>query len=114
MSSSSDLSPLLRVPRDVAGWVSAFDLTAVPVLADTAATIEDLRAHEDGVDAHVLAEAISVDPLMTLKLLAHVGHLRRGRDGGEPETVTAALVMLGIPPFFRAFGPQEAVETEMS
>lgn len=114
MSSSSDLSPLLRVPRDVAGWVSAFDLTAVPVLADTAATIEDLRAHEDGVDAHVLAEAISVDPLMTLKLLAHVGHLRRGRDGGEPETVTAALVMLGIPPFFRAFGPQEAVETVMS
>jgi HD-like signal output (HDOD) protein len=61
-----------------------------------------------------LAQGISVDPLMTLKLLAHVGHLRRGRDGGEPETVTAALVMLGIPPFFRAFEPQLAVETVMS
>lgn len=114
MSSAIDVSPLLRVPRDVAGWVAAFDIAAVPILSETAVTIEDLRAHEDDVDAHVLAQAISVDPLMTLKLLAHVGHLRRGRDGGEPETVTAALVMLGIPPFFRAFGPQSAVETLMS
>ncbi|MCK7498814.1 MAG: hypothetical protein MZW92_55820 [Comamonadaceae bacterium] len=61
---------------------------------------------EDAVDAHLLAEAIASDPLMTLKLLAHVAHLRRGRDGSDTETVTAALVMLGIPPFFRAFGPQ--------
>ena len=114
MSSAIDVSPLLRVPRDVAGWVAVFDLGAVPILSETAATIEDMRAHEDEVDAHVLAQAISVDPLMTLKLLAHVGHLRRGRDGGEPETVTAALVMLGIPPFFRAFGPQSAVETVMA
>lgn len=114
MSPATDHSPLLRVPRDVAGWVAAFDLTAIPILAETAGTIEEMRALEDEVDAHVLAQGISVDPLMTLKLLAHVGHLRRGRDGGEPETVTAALVMLGIPPFFRAFEPQLAVETVMS
>lgn len=114
MSSATDLSPLLRVPRDLAGWVAAFDLAAIPVLAETAGTIEEMRAHEDIVDAHVLAQVIAVDPLMTLKLLAHVGHLRRGRDGGEPETVTAALVMLGIPPFFRAFGPQSAAEAVMS
>jgi HD-like signal output (HDOD) protein len=99
------------VPRDVAAWVAEFDVSALPVLEETANTIEAMHANEDAVDAHVLAQAISVDPLMTLKLLAHVGHLRRGRDGGEPETVTAALVMLGIPPFFRAFGAQTAVES---
>lgn len=105
---------LQRVPRDVAGWIAEFDVTALPVLAETADTIEDMRANEDAVDAHLLAQAISVDPLMTLKLLAHVGHLRRGRDGGEPETVTAALVMLGIPPFFRTFGPQTGVESTLA
>lgn len=104
----------LRVPHDVAAWVAEFEVSALPILEETAATIEAMRANEDAVDAHVLAQAIAVDPLMTVKLLAHVGHLRRGRDGGEPETVTAALVMLGIPPFFRAFGPQAAVETDLA
>jgi HD-like signal output (HDOD) protein len=102
------------VPHDVAAWVAEFEVSALPILGDTASTIEAMRANEDAVDAHVLAQAIAVDPLMTVKLLAHVGHLRRGRDGGEPETVTAALVMLGIPPFFHAFGPQAAVETDLA
>jgi HD-like signal output (HDOD) protein len=43
-----------------------------------------------------------------------VAHLRRGREGSEVETVTEALVMLGIPPFFRAFGPQEAAEERLA
>ena len=51
------------------------------------------------------------DPLMTIKVLAHVAHLRRGRGGSDTETPTATLVMLGIPPFFRAFGAQETVES---
>lgn len=100
-------------PHDVAGWVMQFDVMSLPVLAETAALIEAMRCNEDAVDAHVLAQAISLDPLMTVKLLSHVGYLRRGRDGGEPETVTAALVMLGIPPFFRAFGPQETIEARL-
>jgi hypothetical protein len=54
----------------------------------------------------LLAEVVANDPLMTLKLLAQVAHLRRGRDGGEAETVTEALVMLGISPFFKAFGAE--------
>ncbi len=99
-----------RTPRDTAGWARLFELDALPVLAMTARSLEEFRANEDAVDAHRLAETIAADPIMTLKLLAHVGHLRRGREGGEPETVTAALVMLGIPPFFRRFGPQAAIE----
>jgi len=83
------------------------------VLAETAEALEALRANEDDVDAHLLSETFSTDPLMTLKLLAHVSRLRRSRDAdsrSDAETVTAALVMLGIGPFFRTFGPQTAVE----
>lgn len=103
-----------RAPRDVQAWAALFDHRALPVLARTAAQLEEFRAMEDAVDAHMLAELINTDPLMTLKLLAHVAHLRRGREGSEVETVTEALVMLGIPPFFNAFGPQETAEDRLA
>lgn len=103
-----------RPPRDVTGWARVFDPKALPVLASTAGEIEALGAIEDDVDAHRLAEAIGNDPLMSLKVMAHVAQLRRGRDGGEPETLRAALVMLGIPPFFNTFVSQETVEGRLS
>ncbi len=108
---------IVRVPRDVEGWVRCFDPTSLPVLSGTAQMLEELRPNEDQVDAHLLAETVSADPLLTLKVLAHVARLRRGRDEGtrgHPETVTAALVLLGIGPFFRAFGPQPTVEETLA
>ena len=105
---------ITKAPADVAGWARCFDVTQLPVLSDTAQALEDWRQCEDQVDAHLMAETIATDPLMTLKLLAHVAALRhrRGavREGSDAETVTAALVMLGISPFFDAFGPQPCVE----
>jgi HD-like signal output (HDOD) protein len=103
-----------RAPRDVAGWAALFDHRQLPVLAATAAALAELRENEDAVDAHLLAETVNQDPLMTLKLLAHVAHLRRGREGSEVETVTEALVMLGIPPFFRAFAEPEVAEERLA
>ncbi len=97
-------------PHNLAGWVALFDPASLPVLASTALALEELRPVEDSVDAHLLAETITSDPLMTLKLLSHVARLRQGRGGSDTETVTEALVMLGIPPFFRGFGPQTAAE----
>lgn len=105
---------ITQAPADVAGWARCFDLAQLPVLAHTALALEEWRVCEDHVDAHLMAETIATDPLMTLKLLAHVAALRhrRGglREGSDAETVTAALVMLGITPFFNAFGAQECVE----
>lgn len=103
-----------RAPRDVAGWAALFKPAELPVLEDTAVSIEDWRAIEDEVDAHLLAESLAGDPLMTLKLLAHVAMVRRQRGWDDArsdvETVTEALVLLGIGPFFRAFGPQPSAE----
>jgi len=48
-----------------------------------------------------------------LKLMAHVAKLRcaRGHESrGEPETVTAALLLLGIGPFFRTFAALTSAE----
>ena len=101
---------ITQPPRDVAGWVAAFDAREIPVLAATDDAVAELALNEDAVDAHLLADTMVVDPLMTLKLLRHVAAMRRGRDQSDPETATEALVMLGITPFFRTFGAQPTVE----
>ena len=106
------LSPR-RTPFDVAGWVRWFQQADIPVLASTAGALEDLRANEDAVDARMLAEAIATDPLMTLKLLAYTAGLKGGRRATSVETVTEALVMVGITPFFRDFGPQQTIEQHL-
>ena len=104
-----------HAPADADGWVALFDPERLPVLAPTAAEIERWRRHEDAADAHALGEAIAGDPLMTLALMARVAALRRARDAeadarGAPETATAAIVLLGIGPFFRHFGPRPSVD----
>lgn len=105
---------LTEAPPDLAAWTRLCLAAPLPVLADTAAALEELRAAEDAVDAHLVAAAIAHDPLMTLKLLAHVAGVRSARTSGDPETVTAALVLLGIGPFFRAFGPQPTVAAHLA
>lgn len=113
VAATSPSGLIVRPLRDVSTWANVFSPSELPVLRSTADTLEDLRANEDEVDAHMLAEALAPDPLMTVKILAHVAQLRRARDSSDPESVTAALVFLGITPFFRAFGPQACVEDRL-
>jgi HD-like signal output (HDOD) protein len=92
------------------GWVKRLRALPIPVLATTARAIETLRADADSIDARRIAEVVAADPLMTLKLFVHAGANRSRHATADVETVTAALVMLGIDPFFRAFGSQSTVE----
>ena len=100
----------------LAAWVCYFCVTEMPVLAETAEAIEFLRAQEDergNVDAGSLTEVIENDPLMTLKLLAHVAAKRKPDAATSTETITSALLMIGIPPFFSTFGPQPTVQERL-
>ncbi|MBP9150007.1 MAG: HDOD domain-containing protein [Rhodoferax sp.] len=94
----------------IGAWTQYFRSADIPVLAATAQALEELRAIEDDVDANMLTAVIQSDPLMTLKLLAHVATLRRPGAMTETESVTTSLVLMGISPFFRRFGPQATVE----
>ena len=95
-------------------WTAHFCTTEIPVLAETAESLEAMRANEDDVDANSIGEMIASDPLMTLKVLAYAATHRNARMVTDTETVTAALVMMGITPFFRAFGPQPTVEQHLA
>lgn len=108
-------SPFITSPLpDASAWADAFDRLDMPVLESTAAAIDEFRPIEDAVDAHMLADAINDDPLMTLKLLRHVASRRSARATADAETVTAAMVLLGITPFFRAFEVLPSVEQRLS
>jgi HD-like signal output (HDOD) protein len=107
-SATAEGSPYSDV--NVGYWLSRFDASDLPVLASTVATLEQLRGIEDAVDAHLLADQLGEDPLMCLKVLRELSRVRQGRDAARIDTMTEALVMLGITPFFRAFGRQPEAE----
>lgn len=107
--------PPLQAPlQDLEAWTRHFRDAEIPIQATTADTLEELRANEDAVDANMLGDMISGDPLMSLKVLSNVSLHRSLRIVTDTETVTAALVMMGIGPFFRTFGPQPTVEDWLS
>lgn len=99
--------------RDLAAWTRYFREAEIPVLAATSRALEALRAIEDDVDAGMLNAVIQTDPLMTLKLMAHVAGKRRSGGSTETETITSSLLMMGIAPFFRNFGLQPTVEDRL-
>lgn len=106
--------PLLTQPlSDLRAWTAYLEDAEIPVQEDSAAALEALRLNEDEVDASSLGEVISTDPLMTLKVLAFASANRSANRVTDPETVIEALVMMGISPFFRAFGRQVTLEERL-
>ncbi|RZI80266.1 MAG: HDOD domain-containing protein [Rubrivivax sp.] len=84
-------------------WIKVFTNAAIPVLPASVAELEELRAMEDArgnVDAHMLSQNLGGDPLMTLKVLVRVAQDCTRRQIPTPETLTAAILMQGIGPFF--------------
>ena len=110
----SPLAAPLRQPLpDLGAWSAHFRSAPIPVLARTADALEALRALEDEVDANQIGEMVCRDPLMTLRVLSYAAANRPSRMVTDTGTVTAAIVMMGIGPFFRAFGPPPTVEDQL-
>ena len=97
---------------DLQAWIRHFCDAQIPILEASALALEDMRAldADDKVDANMLGSLIETDPFFTVKVLAYVASKRRRTEGTEAETVTSALMMIGVSPFLRAFGPQPTVE----
>ena len=97
----------------MAAWKRYFLSANIPVLAATAHRLEELRKQEDTVDAGTLNDLFAQDPFMMMKIIAHVATNRRSRVTTDQETLLSSLVMMGISPFFRNFGPQVSVEEHL-
>nr|HMS80956.1 HDOD domain-containing protein [Burkholderiaceae bacterium] len=105
---------LSRAPAGLGGWIQAIGDAEIPVLARTAQAIDALREDEDDVAPKAIAEIVLEDPLMSLKVLAHVARHRSARMTSDTETVTAALLMMGVSNFFRTFAGQATVEARLA
>ena len=114
MASSLSAHAVTRPLHDLDAWTTYLRNADIPVLADTAQALEAMRANEDKTDGNIIGEMISSDPLMTLKVLAYASTHRSRRCVTDIETVTAAIVMMGITPFFAAFGPQSTIEDRLA
>ena len=103
---------------DLAAWSGYLEQADIPVLATSAAALQRLRAAEEAdegsVDANRIGEAVACDPLLTLRVLAHAARHRPPRLLTDPQTVTAAVVLMGIPPFFHAFAAPPTVEQRLA
>ena len=85
-------------------WVAMFTNAAIPVLPASVAELAEMRLMEEtrgNVDAHMLSQNLGGDPLMTLKVLMQVSQDCHRRHVSTPETLTSAILMQGIGPFFR-------------
>src|SRR3982751_1471392 len=93
---------LVRPLPNLAAWTDHFRRAEIPVLRETIDALDGLRANEERTDANSIGEMISGDPLMTLKVLVHVGEHRGRTVVTGPETVISALLLMGRPPLFRS------------
>jgi HD-like signal output (HDOD) protein len=102
--SAMPISEPLTLPlRDLAAWSDHLSRIEIPVLPETVTGLAALAADEERADAQGIAEVVMRDPLMCVKLYRHMAQLRRGSQLTDVESVTGCIVMMGIPPFFRAF-----------
>jgi hypothetical protein len=93
---------------DLAAWSQYLMGRPIPVLLDTAEELlllAEVETRHGTVDAHLIDEAVGDDPLMTLQVLTHVSRHRTDRQVTDVHTVTAAVVLMGIGPFFQTFSP---------
>jgi len=95
-------------------WTARLASVAVPVLRTTRDQIEHWRERSDDADAHVLADLVLRDPLMCLRVLVNVSQKLGERLATPVETVTAALVLTGIEPFFRDFQELPVLEDRLA
>lgn len=103
--------------RDLPAWTNWFARIDVPVLRRSRARLLALKAREDAgeieLDSRTVAAALGGDPLMALRVFAHLARRRGARNAADVTTVERAIVMLGLAPFFRLAEEMGTVEERL-
>jgi HD-like signal output (HDOD) protein len=97
--------PSLTQPMPSAlSWAAWLEGADIPVLRTTANAIAAMATRPDETSAARVAEVVMGDPLMTARLFAKLGDSAGRRRSASIGSVTTAVVMMGLDPFFAAFG----------
>ena len=88
-------------PASLADWLAFLGRADIPVLKRTARELERLREDEVQLNARAVADVVTDDPLMTVKLLRYMQMHKRRNQTHELVDVKQALLMMGLDTFFR-------------
>lgn len=81
-------------------WVEFLTKADLPVLKQTARDLAVLHEDQNKLSARGVAQAIAIDPMMTVKLLRYLQQHKRRSQTSEVSLVEQALIMLGVEAFF--------------
>ena len=87
--------------KSMAAWLAFLGQAEIPVLKQTARELERLSADESHLDARSIANVVTDDPLMTVKLLRYMQTHKHRNQKYELVDVKEALLMMGLDAFFR-------------
>jgi HD-like signal output (HDOD) protein len=96
--------------KDMADWLAFFGRADIPVLRHTARELEGLRADETLLNARSIANVVTDDPLMTVKLLRYMQTHKHRIQKYELVDVKQTLLMMGLDAFFREVPATPIVE----
>ncbi|MDR2208352.1 MAG: HDOD domain-containing protein [Azoarcus sp.] len=104
------MTVLTHALSSVESYVDFFSRQPLPVLRRTANELARFAQAIDDVTRRDIAATVQADPLMTMRLLSHIETHRENAQNHDITTVSNAIVMMGIIPFFRAFSELPVVE----
>jgi HD-like signal output (HDOD) protein len=82
----------------------------IPVLKQTARELDALREDANKLSARNVANAISGDPMLTVKLLRYLQQHKRRSQTSEVIQIEQALLMLGVEAFYNKVPPAPLVQ----
>jgi HD-like signal output (HDOD) protein len=91
-------------------WVEFLTKADLPVLKQTARDLAVLHEDQNKLSARGVAQAISIDPMMTVKLLRYLQQHKSRSQTSEVALVEQALIMLGVEAFFNKIPAKPTVQ----
>ena len=95
---------------DLEAWVAHFGRTEMPILRKTARLLAEARQQIDRVSGRDIEAIVLQDPLLAVRVLAHIQPFRGKHLRSEITSIGNAVMMLGIEPFFEHFAAPATIE----
>lgn len=99
--------------ENIEDWVTFLSSKEMPILRQTARKLEQSRQKIDTISGRDIAGIVLQDPLMAVRVLAHIQPFAGKHLRSEITTIANAVMMLGIEPFFRKYEAPETIEAAL-
>ena len=105
---------LVKALNSLESYVAYLGDQPLPVLRRSKRELAQLREREDSVSGREIARVVLQDPLLAVRVLGHIEAHRRASQNNDITTVSHAIMMMGITPFFEKFCDLPELEKHLS